>query len=276
MHITMGIGAMLLGGWVLASPVDQDNLRPVQPLPQPAITAPRPSAGQSSSQYDTRTMDEQGYKRRMLGKERGMRHGGRTDQSPSHMQQQASGTGMPTSPTSSARGAAGLPLSPTADPTLMEGQGATGQGGPQMPVAPTSQGRPSPSYSGRGSSGAMQRPSSRPTSQRSSGGSSRSEQKAFSTYNPFSSGVSPYMNLFRRDTSGGTVDNYTTLVRPALEQRAANQRFNMDIFGLERRARLQQHSLQRMEQTDRTLQGIGTPQYYMNYGGYYGNSGSGR
>lgn len=278
MHITMGIGAMLLGGWVLTSPVDQDDLRPVQPVPQPAITAPRPSADQSTSPYDTRTMDEQGYKRRMLEQERGMRHGGRADQSPSRMQRQSPGPGMPTSPTSSAQGAAGLPLSPTADPTLMEwqGQGAMGQGGPQMPVAPTSQGRPSPSYSGRGSSDAMQRPSSRQTSQRSPGGSSRSAQKAFSTYNPFSSGVSPYMNLFRRDTGAGTVDNYTTLVRPALEQRAANQRFNMDIFGLERRARLQQHSLQRMEQTERTLQGIGTPQYYMNYGGYYGNSGSGR
>lgn len=282
MYITMGIGAMLLGGWVLTSPVDQDNLRPVQPVPQPAVAAPRPDAGQSLSPYDTRTMDEQGYKRRMLEKERGMRYGRRADQSPSRMQRQASGTGMPTSPTSSAQGAAGLPLSPTANPTLMEGQGQgamgqpIGSGGPQMPVAPTSQGRPSPSYSGRGSSSAMQRPSSRSTSQSSFGGSSRSAQKAFSTYNPYSSGVSPYMNLFRRDTDLGTVDNYTTLVRPALEQRAANQRFNMDIFGLERRARLQQHSIQRMEQTDRTLQGIGTPQYYMNYGGYYGNSGAGR
>ncbi len=280
MHITIGIGVMLLGGWVLTSPVDQDNLRPVQPAPQPAVAAPRPDAGQSLSPYDTRTMDEQGYKRRMLEKERGMRYKGRADQSPSRMQRRASGTGMPTSPTKPTQGAAGLPLSPTADPTLMgglgQGQGAMGQGGPQMPVAPTAQGRPSPSYSGRGSSGAMQRPSSRSTSQPSFGGSSRSNQKAFSTYNPFSSGVSPYMNLFRRDTDLGTVDNYTTLVRPALEQRAANQRFNMDIFGLERRARLQQHSIQRMEQTERTLQGIGTPQYYMNYGGYYGNSGSRR
>lgn len=77
------------------------------------------------------------------------------------------------------------------------------------------------------------------------------------------------MNLFRNDTDAGTIDNYTSLVRPALEQRAANQRFNMDIYGLERRARIQQHSLQQMHQTERTLQGVGTPQYYMNYGGYY-------
>lgn len=278
MHITIGIGAMLLGGWVLTSPVDQDNLRPVQPALQPAVAAPRPIAGQSTNPYDIRAMDGQGY-RRMLETERGMQHGRRADQSSSRIQRQTSGKGMPTSPTSPAQGAAGLPLPPTADPTLLEGQGQGamsqpfGSEGQQMPVAPTSQGRPSPSYSsGRGSSGAMQRPSSR----QSFGGSSRSNQKAFSTYNPYSSGVSPYMNLFRRDTSGGTVDNYTTLVRPALEQRAANQRFNMDIFGLERRARIQQHSIQQIGRTDRALQGVGTPQYYMNYGGYYGNSGSGR
>ena len=282
MHITMGIGAMLLGGWVLSTPVDQDNLKPVQPAPQPAVAAPRPEAGQSSNQYDSRAMDEQGYKR-MLEKERGMRHRRNDNQSPSRMQRQAPGKSMPTAPTQSAQGAAGLPLSPTADPSLMErqGQGAMGQpigpGGQQMPVAPTPQGRPSSSYSpGRGSSGAMQRPSARSTARSSFGDSSRSNQKAFSSVNPFSSGVSPYMNLFRRDNALGTVDNYTTLVRPALEQRSANQRFNLDIFGLERRARIQQHSIQRMEQTERTLQGIGTPQYYMNYGGYYGNSGSGR
>ena len=77
------------------------------------------------------------------------------------------------------------------------------------------------------------------------------------------------MNLFRSDTDAGTIDNYTSLVRPALEQRAANQRFNMDIYGLERRARIQQHSLQQMQQQERTLQSVATPQYYMNYGGYY-------
>ena len=81
------------------------------------------------------------------------------------------------------------------------------------------------------------------------------------------------MNLFRNDTSGGTIDNYTTLVRPALEQQAANQRFNIDIYGLERNARIQQHSLHQMQSTERVLQGVATPQYYMNYGGYYGGYG---
>ena len=116
MHITMGIGAMLLGGWVLSTPVDQDNLKPAQPAPQPAVAAPQPGAGQSANQYNSRAMDEQGYKR-MLEEERGMRHRRRDNQSPSRMQRQAPGTRMPTSPTQPAQGAAGLPLSPTADPT---------------------------------------------------------------------------------------------------------------------------------------------------------------
>jgi len=49
MHITMGIGALLFGGWVLTAPADLDNLTPAQPLPQQApqaaAPAPQPGAG---------------------------------------------------------------------------------------------------------------------------------------------------------------------------------------------------------------------------------------
>ena len=92
-------------------------------------------------------------------------------------------------------------------------------------------------------------------------------EKAFAGYRP-TSGVSPWMNIFRRD-SLGTVDNYTTLVRPELEQRYLNQRFGNDIGGLERNTRLQGMSLQQINQQNRTLEGVGTPQFYMNYGNYY-------
>ena len=64
-----------------------------------------------------------------------------------------------------------------------------------------------------------------------------------------SSGVSPYMQLFRNDTAGGTIDNYTTLVRPQLQQQRMNQQFGTDIWGLQRDARIQQSSLQRMQNT---------------------------
>jgi hypothetical protein len=98
-------------------------------------------------------------------------------------------------------------------------------------------------------------------------GAAPGTEKAFSGYRT-PSGVSPYMNLFRRD-SMGTVDNYTTLVRPELEQRYLNQQFKSDIGGLERSTRMQGMNLQQMNQEARTLQGVGTPQYYMNYGNYY-------
>jgi len=89
--------------------------------------------------------------------------------------------------------------------------------------------------------------------------------KAFASARPFTSGVSPYMNLFRTGTNNGTIDNYTTLVRPALQQMALNQTVSNDIFGLQRSARLQNAALQQLNQP-RTLQSVGTPQYYMNSG----------
>ena len=94
-------------------------------------------------------------------------------------------------------------------------------------------------------------------------------QKAFSNYQPPPSGVSPYMNLFRNDTNNGTIDNYTTLVRPALQQQSINQQFRGDIFGLERAGRIQGAALRQSNRQARLLQSVGTPQYYMNYSGYY-------
>jgi hypothetical protein len=92
-------------------------------------------------------------------------------------------------------------------------------------------------------------------------------QKAFNGYQA-GGGVSPYLNLFRRD-SGGQVDNYSTLVKPAIDQRNANQQFNRDITGLNRSAIMQSSMLQQLNNDNRALQGVSTPQFYMNYGSYY-------
>ena len=54
------------------------------------------------------------------------------------------------------------------------------------------------------------------------------------------------MNLFRNDTNGGTIDNYSTYVRPALDQRSMNQQFNMDVYGLQRNQRIQDAVLQQL------------------------------
>ncbi len=91
--------------------------------------------------------------------------------------------------------------------------------------------------------------------------------KPFAGYRQ-ASGISPYMNLFRNGTDNGTVDNYTTLVKPQLDQRYLNQQYGRDIRGLQTDARLQGSSLQQINQS-RQLQGISTPQFYMNYGSYY-------
>ncbi len=61
------------------------------------------------------------------------------------------------------------------------------------------------------------------------------------------------MNLFRTGTNNGTIDNYTTLVRPALQQQTANQQFGSDIFGLQRNARLQGAALQQLDRQPRNL-----------------------
>jgi hypothetical protein len=101
---------------------------------------------------------------------------------------------------------------------------------------------------------------------------SPASQKAFAGYQP-TSGVSPYMNLFR--IGGETIDNYTSLVRPQIEQRFLNQQFNRDIRGLDNAAQNQRVNLQQLYRANQTLQGVATPQYYMNYGSYYSGSGSG-
>jgi hypothetical protein len=101
--------------------------------------------------------------------------------------------------------------------------------------------------------------------------------KPFATARPFASGVSPYMGLFRNDTAGGTIDNYSTLVRPALDQRSMNQQFNLDIYGLERDTRLQNMALRQMSRynNSRAPQSIATPQFNRSFGGYYpGSSGA--
>ena len=78
------------------------------------------------------------------------------------------------------------------------------------------------------------------------------------------------MGLFRNDTNGGTIDNYSTVVRPALDQRSMNLQFNVDIYGLTRNARIQNAALQDMGRGGASApQIIGTPQFYNSNNNYY-------
>lgn len=91
--------------------------------------------------------------------------------------------------------------------------------------------------------------------------------KPFSGY-AIDSGVSPYMELFRRD-SLSSVDNYNAYVKPRLQQRSTVQQFNGQIRGLQNNSRRQGRALQNLGREAQVLQGVSTPQYYMNTGNYY-------
>ncbi len=92
------------------------------------------------------------------------------------------------------------------------------------------------------------------------------DNKAFSQYRA-PSPVSPYLNLFRSD-SNGTVDNYSTLVKPQLDQMNLNSQFGRDIHGLNANTQMQGLTIRQLQ--SRTLQGVSTPQF-MNYGSYFQN-----
>jgi hypothetical protein len=98
----------------------------------------------------------------------------------------------------------------------------------------------------------------------------QSSPKAFSniTQAP-SSGSSPYMNLFRTGNNNGTIDNYTTLVKPQLDQQGTNQKFGADIHGLENSTHVQGLNIRQLNRETQTLQGVNATQYFMNYGDYY-------
>jgi hypothetical protein len=100
------------------------------------------------------------------------------------------------------------------------------------------------------------------------GSTSAPVARPFANYqNPYS-GTSPYMNLYRGGTNG-VVDNYTTLVRPALQQQQTNQAVSNDIYSLQSSSHVQGLSLRRLGQETNNLQGVNATQYFMNYGDYY-------
>ena len=80
------------------------------------------------------------------------------------------------------------------------------------------------------------------------------------------------MNLYRTGNSNGTIDNYTTLVRPEMDQRRANQRFGADINSLENSSRVQGFHLNQLNRDTQNLQGVKYQQFFMNYGDFYPNA----
>jgi len=295
MHAALGIWTLILGGWVLNSPTEE-VADPGAQEPSEATAPASPADGtMPRTQMDwsrDRTKMQRGSERSYRGDER--TRGSRM------LDQKSTGSGQTArqSTGTSATGAANvIPDSPTDMSASMDGQGqllpptagnaeasrsgtmgraSGGMGGMRTPLPPTYRRPATGSESGYRptSRGSMLQPNRRPEG---IGGSmlaapQAAVEKPFGAYRP-TSGVSPYMNLFRRDTSQGTIDNYSTFVRPQLEQRNVNQQVGRDLRGLERNNRVQSTALQQMERESRNLQGVTTPQF-MNYGNFF-PSGSG-
>lgn len=241
MHVAIAVGTLLLGSWVLNAPTDEEEAGLPEEAQPPAVSPTAPTMPFTSPRArPTR------------------RQPGRPAATPSGQARNQSGgtAGMPSAPTDTSDYGRDLsPIGMSGAPTV--GPGAYGS---PHPVAPTGQ-------------AIAARPLSRNLLDQSRGAraglgnaASAMPDKAFAGYRS-PSGVSPYMNLFR--SGGEYADNYTSLVRPQVEQRFLNQQFNRDLRGLEGTSRMQNVDLQQLYRANQTLQGVGTPQYYMNYGTYY-------
>jgi hypothetical protein len=282
MQIALGIGTLLLGGWVLNTPADDQQTD--------AVTTPPSIRSETMSvPPGIKTEDEKkAEKLRLMKQRKTMRQDSdqeqgrsvedemRTERSRSRARSQRVMPSEPTAPADSyGEGSmGGLPVPPTQEQPQ---EGDQGGGGSKLPSAPTyrpSQYRPQNNFQNVYRGALEQRLYNQTLGNPSY--SAQTAEKAFANQKVITSGVSPYMNLFRNDTAGGTIDNYSTFVRPALEQQSMNQKFGQDIYGLERNARIQSTYLQRLQQRPRTSQSITTPQYYRSRGSVnsYG-SGSG-
>lgn len=262
MHVAVVVGTMLLGSWVLNSPDSEEEAGIPEEAQQQEqrVVPPSPASPYQSQQGYQYQQGQEGQTPRYPSSTPRTQSGGGAQQ-----QQIRPGSAamqkmvMPSSPTDSNTAEYGQPFAPT---TTYDSRGA--RMGPLPPSAPTE-----PSFRTRGTglqSTLLGQNRSATTRGNSGTAAAPSAEKAFSGYQS-SSGVSPYMNLFR--VGGETIDNYTSLVRPQIEQRFLNQQFNREIRNLDNTSRMQRVDLQQLYRSNETLQGVATPQFYMNYGNYY-------
>jgi hypothetical protein len=253
MHVAVAVGTLLLGAWTLNPPAEEEQAEMTEDL-KPTVEAPAsPAPGTPPGPRPNRMGNQQG---RMQRGEAGERQRGAGNARTSRTLQGSGGMPMvPTAPMPPG-GVTGYPTAPTS-PMPQGAVSTVGQGAFQR-MAPTARDPSSPQAS---SEVAHRLPSSL-----SSGSVGAPAGKAFADYHP-TSGVSPYMNLFR--VQGDTLDNYTSLVRPQIDQRFFNRQLNQDIRTLQNSARTQGVDLRQLYRSNESLQGVATPQYYQNYGNYY-------
>ena len=244
MNIALGIGTLLLGGWVMP------DSQPQSDLPAPRIEQPR----QGGRPDMTRTRSGSGE---YSSQPRSTRQGG--DEEPT----------IPMSPTDPNLQS---PDSHWATPTQTKPSGQSGQsrsfgtrpysGGGQMGSYPQRTGtRPAPTRTQRsyGTTSSAGRPVFRPNidlvgmqqqtpkvemgPRPQAAGTQLS--KPFQNYQT-PSGVSPYQSLYNFNPTSSISNNYKLYVRPQLDQQRANRTVGGQIRGLQSNSRLTASALQRL------------------------------
>ena len=267
MQIALGIGTLLLGGWVLTSPTDNqqsDAISTPPPVQSEVFTYP------SGSMKDTNAEGTRGLSHTNKPRRDNDQDDNRTVEEKikarAGAKQKGPNSYKPMAPTDSSEGGPlGMPLPPTQASEDGSPYGEQPNGESKLPVPPTY--RPSsfrPPTSGKNFLNVTRSQLEDRLRDQMNGNPSyqaQTSEKAFANQRMFTSGVSPYMNLFRNDTNGGTIDNYSTYVRPAFEQQSVNQKLGMDVYGLERNARIQNANLQRLDSRTRAPQNVVTPQF---------------
>lgn len=273
MNLALGLSTLLLAGWVLPSGESDDTAGP--PTPPSGIQTPQQRGDMPRTRSAGGPMDNQSPLYRYgtpSNSERPMRR--QEQQVPLPPTDPDSTLAAPTEQGGGAGPGYGTPLGGN----VPMGMGARPMGPPRGASAAS---RSRSSAGGRyGASSQqnknpqrdlaiMEQQASRlqPSAGISSGGAAAAVNKPFSNISQ-SPAVSPYMNLYRRDT-GGT-DNYYSFVRPQLDQRRANQVIGGEIRGLQSNQQLQSHAVQRLGKTNPAAQtGTMAPEYFQNYGAFY-------
>jgi hypothetical protein len=267
MNIALILSTLIIGASVnptgdsslIAPPTSDLPLPPIQNNSAASQTQTR-SAPKGTQQHQTRATRSSGYS-------------GRSQQ----QNAQNAPLLMPIAPTDSSAGSqvghAYQFLPPTANAATAESAGgggsASGLSGPMsVPTSPT-RARPGEAQSYTSLHNAEVQNQRSAATRNAASAPAQLTPKAFSGVTPSSSGSSPYMNIFRGGSNNGTIDNYTTLVRPDLEQQRANQKFGADIHGLENSTHVQGLNIRQLNRDTQTLQGVNATQYFMNYGDYF-------
>jgi hypothetical protein len=275
MKITLILSALLICASALnAADNSALTMPPTSDLPLPPL---QNNTTQPKSQTRSQKAEQQRDAQRQQSKS--SRSSGYSGSSGRSQQQNAQNMRpvMPTAPTDSSAGSrvgqAYNFLPPTADAGSVASDPNGGYAGlPDRMNVPTSPTRARPgeaqSYSSMHSAEEQNRRVA--ASRNAASSQAQMTPKAFSNVTQqSSSGSSPYMNLFRTGNNNGTIDNYTTLVKPQLDQQGTNQKFGADIHGLENSTHVQGLNIRQLNRETQTLQGVNATQYFMNYGDYY-------